>query len=100
MRTQFTSTVWRITIYLLLFTLVIAPVAGSVRAAPNIQEADPNGVTAPGDHLVTDIVLSPRYTQHPAGSTITSTSTLIYSTTEAGRRADLRPSVHQRRAIP
>jgi hypothetical protein len=60
MRTRFKSTIWRFTLYLLLFTLVFTPPAGlSVRAAPTGQEATPEVVAAPGDHLVTNISLIP-----------------------------------------
>ena len=91
MRTQFTSTIWRITIYLLLFTLVIAPLAGSVRAAPESQETDPNVVAAPGDHLVTNIDLTPD-TPNILRFNESVNITFDYSTTEpSGVRIFARP---------
>jgi hypothetical protein len=60
MRTQFRSVAWRVTSYLLLLTLVIAPAASfPAQAAPAPQESGPDIPVATGDHLVTDLSLGP-----------------------------------------
>ncbi len=65
--------------------------AGSVRAAPDSQEADPNVVAAPGDHLVTNIDLTPD-TPNILRFSESVNITFDYSTTEpSGVRIFARP---------
>ena len=60
MHTHFKSIIWRILSYLMLFILIFGPLASvSAQARSLEQEAEPNSPTAPGDHLVTDIYLTP-----------------------------------------
>ena len=60
MRTRLKSNTWRFTSSLLLFVLVFSQAAGfSARAAPPSQQAGSDAPLAPGDHLVTDFVLTP-----------------------------------------
>ena len=60
MQTSFKSVTWRILSYLMLFILVFGPLASfSAQASSLAQEAEPNSPAAPGDHLVTDISLTP-----------------------------------------
>src|SRR3972149_5835719 len=92
MRTRSKLTIWRFTSYLLLITLVFAPVTSFyVRAAPAGQDAGPESPSAPGDHLVTDISLGPD-TPNILRFNERANLNFIYSTTEpSGVRIFTRP---------
>jgi hypothetical protein len=92
MHTRFKSITWKVISYLLLFTLVSAPVAGfSASAAPPAQEAGPGSVQAAGDHLVTNISLGPD-TPNILRNNQDVTVSFSYSTTEKnGVRIFARP---------
>ncbi len=60
MYTKLRSSLWRFTSCLLLIALVFAPLTCiNALAAPVSQDPEPQAALAPGDHIVTNIVLGP-----------------------------------------
>jgi hypothetical protein len=63
MQTRLNSYLWRIFSFLLIFTLVLTPSGSYYSQAPadshETQDQEPEFVAAPGDHLVTNIILGP-----------------------------------------
>lgn len=76
------SSLWRFTSSLLLIALVFAPLTSiHALAAPVSQEPEPQAALAPGDHIVTNIVLGPD-TPNILAFNSRVTLTFKYSTTE------------------
>jgi hypothetical protein len=84
MRTRIRSIAWRATSCLVLLALVIAPAASiSASAAPAGQGAGPDSPAAAGDHLVTNLSLSPD-SPNILRDNQNVTISFSYSTTEVG----------------
>ena len=78
------SALWRLTSILVLIMLVFAPLSSlPANAASLPQEAGPQSVNAPGDHLVTNISLGPD-TPNILRTNQDVTINFSYSTTQAG----------------
>jgi hypothetical protein len=60
MKIHFRNIIWRLIIYLLLLSLNFST-SGSISslASPKNQENEPDVIAAPGDHLITNIILGP-----------------------------------------